>query len=74
MKLTFEEVSKEYIDGVNINIDLGVFIDNWMSVKKLNGCRKDVANLLGISTIEVQIIEDKIRKLKVNLPVLKISA
>lgn len=73
MILKFEEIEKKFIDGVNVQVDLGVFIDTWMLVKKNKGTRREVAELLNMSVINVQIVEDKIRGLKVNLPELKIS-
>ncbi len=73
MILKFEEIEKKYIDGVNVQVDLGVFVDTWMIVKKKNGTRADVGSILGMSVTDVQITEDKIRGFKVNLPNLKIA-
>lgn len=73
MILKFEEIEKKYIDGVNVKVDLGTFVDAWMIVKKKKGTRADVGSMLNMSIIEVQITEDKIRGFKVNLPDLRVS-
>jgi hypothetical protein len=72
MILKFEEITKTYIDGVNVTIDLGTFIDAWMSVKKVNGTKKDVAEKLGVNHIVVSLVKEKINKL-VKLPELRID-
>jgi hypothetical protein len=71
MKLKFEEITRTYADGVNIEVDLGAFVDAWMEVYRKGGSRNDVAKIVGISTNNISLVEIKVRKW-VDLPDLKV--
>lgn len=71
MILTFEEKTMKFIDGVNVQIDLGTFIDNWMIAHRNNNTKRELGEKLGISHIEVAIVADKLANIGVKLPDLK---
>ena len=73
MKLTFEEKTLKFADGVNINVDLGTFIDNYMMAYKAGQTKAELGEVLGISHIEVAIVADKLRNIGVKLPELKVK-
>jgi len=73
MQLTFEEKTLKYLDGVNINIDLGTFIDEYMKAYKAGQTKAELGETLGINHIEVAIIVDKMASFGVKLPQLRIQ-
>jgi hypothetical protein len=72
MILKFEEITKTYIDGIDVTIDLGEFIDVWMSVKKVDGTKKDVGERLGVSQHVVGLVSIKVEQF-VKLPPLRVN-
>lgn len=72
MILKFEEITKTYIDGIDVTVDLGQFIDVWMSVKKANGTKKDVGEMLGVSQHIVSLVSVKVEQF-VKLPPLRVN-
>ena len=72
MILKFEEITKTYIDGIDVTVDLGQFIDAWMSVKKTNGTKKDVGEMLGMSHHIVSLVSVKVEQF-VKLPPLRVN-
>lgn len=73
MKLTFEEKTMRYSDGVSIDIELGKFIDEYMISYKNKETKMQLGAKLGISHIDVAIVADRVRKFGVNLPELRIQ-
>lgn len=73
MKLTFEEKTLKFADGINVNVDLGTFIDNYMMAYKAGQTKSELGAVLGISHIEVAIVADKLRNIGVKLPELKVK-
>jgi hypothetical protein len=73
MKLTFEEKTMRYTDGVQIEVELGKFIDEYMASHKNKETKMQLGERLGISHIDVAIVADRVRKFGVNLPELRIQ-
>lgn len=73
MQLTFEEKTLKFLDGVNINVDLGTFIDEWMKAKRANMTKVQLGEVLGISHIDVSIVANKLANIGVHLPQLRIE-
>lgn len=73
MQLTFEEKTLKFLDGVNVNVDLGTFIDEWMKAKRANMTKVELGEVLGISHIEVSIVANKLESIGVKLPQLRIK-
>lgn len=73
MKLTFEEKTLKFADGININVELGKFIDEYMKAKRAGQTKFELGETLGISHIEVAIIADKLANIGVKLPELRVK-
>lgn len=73
MQLSFEEKTLKFLDGVNVNVDLGVFIDEWMKAKRANMTKVELGEVLGISHIDVSIVANKLENIGVKLPPLRIK-
>lgn len=73
MQLSFEEKTLKFLDGVNINVDLGVFIDEWMKAHRNKQTKVELAETLGMSHIDVSIVANKLENIKVKLPALRIK-
>lgn len=73
MQLTFEEKTLKFLDGVDVNIDLGVFIDEYMKAYKAKQTKAELGETLGISHIDVSLIATKLANIGVKLPELRIK-
>lgn len=73
MKLTFEEKTLKFADGIKINVELGTFIDEYMKAYRAGQTKFELGETLGISHIEVAIVCDKLRNIGVKLPDLKVK-
>lgn len=73
MKLTFEEKTLKFADGIKINVDLGAFIDEWMKAYRAKQTKFELGETLGISHIDVSIVADKLANIGVKLPELRVK-
>ena len=73
MQMTFEEKTLKFLDGINVNVDLGVFIDNWMIAHRNKQTKAQLGEKLNLTHIEVAIVADKLSNMGVKLPELRIE-